>query len=397
MSADAFDEFKRKFEQAPSWAGATPNPIKASNGTRDVEAELDVPVVFVASEFEWKLPKPVGQDPAVTAAKAAAKAAKATAKPRKSPKKPAAGNGAAQEPWLCDPIAIEDAYRISAATGGASPVVPEPVSCLDMALTYATQLDWFVFASPPNTEAKMGYLSEEKTGAKWGMTKNPDEIREDWKWHPEANVAIPTGPVNRIWVLETDTAKGHPNLEKLGTDGAAELAKLTAIHGTLPETLSAVSPSGSIHHYYRNRPTSFSRSRTVRATSPRASTPAAGAGWCSPRPASAAADNTGGSIGERRSPRHRNGCSSSRPGLTVAEAQQAATLPPPSPPTTAWGSPRRFWRRSPKVKGVVLNRCRRSRWCVRRSWRSRTQGSTRKNGAVWECASTPRPAAATRG
>jgi hypothetical protein len=131
MSAEDFDDFKRKFEQAPSWPGATYNPIKGSNGVRDVEAELDVPVVFVASEFEWKLPNPVGQDPAIAAAKAAAKTAAKNAKPRKVRNK--RGNGASQEPWLCDPIAIEDMYLISAAID-----VP-PATCLDAALYYATR------------------------------------------------------------------------------------------------------------------------------------------------------------------------------------------------------------------------------------------------------------------
>ena len=234
MSTDDFDDFKRDFEQASSWPGATHNPIKGSNGARDVEAELDIPVVFVASEFEWKLPNPVGQDPAVTAAKAA-KAAKA----RKS------------KTWLCNPIAIEDMYLISAAID-APPVAPEPqpVSCLDAALQWAKR-GYAVFPSPPNT--KKSYKSGKvHGGARWGATKDLAEIERDWKRWPDANLGLPCDAANGFFVIEADTLEGHPNLGE--QDGFATLAALEIELGPLPETLMSESPSGSRHRFYKQPP-----------------------------------------------------------------------------------------------------------------------------------------------
>jgi len=125
MSTDNFDDFKRDFELAPSWAGAIHNPIKGSNGARDVEAKLDIPVVFAASEFEWKLPKPVGQAPGEPKAPRKSRGRKTAAPAKVASIGSESGNGASQEPWWCDPIAIEDAYRSSPAVDDVPLVTPE--------------------------------------------------------------------------------------------------------------------------------------------------------------------------------------------------------------------------------------------------------------------------------
>jgi hypothetical protein len=83
-------------------------------------------------------------------------------------------------------------------------------------------------------------------GAKWGATSDPAEIRRDFAHWPNARIGIPTGAGNRIVVIEIDTVEGH------GVDGAASLAKLEAEHGSLPDTLTACSPSGSLHRYFRH-------------------------------------------------------------------------------------------------------------------------------------------------
>ena len=79
----------------------------------------------------------------------------------------------------------------------------------------------------------------------WGMTADPAEIERDFKQWPEAGVGVPTGLVNHIFVLETDTVAGH------GVDGLAALQALEAEHGFLPPTLMAMSPTGSIHRYFK--------------------------------------------------------------------------------------------------------------------------------------------------
>jgi hypothetical protein len=118
--------------------------------------------------------------------------------------------------------------------------------CLSAVLTYAS-LGWSVFPAPPGT--KQSYESKSSVGdpnRPWGKTSDPDEIRRLWQRYPDANVGLPTGAENGIFVVEADTVEGH------GVDGIASLRALEAEHGQLPPTLTAVSPSGSRHHYFKH-------------------------------------------------------------------------------------------------------------------------------------------------
>jgi hypothetical protein len=156
----------------------------------------------------------------------------------------AMGNGAAADPWWCEPIAIEGMYRIS-------PVVedtPSPVTCLDAALQWAGR-GCSVFPAPPG--AKKSYKAGKQNGGpRWGATSDPAEIERDWGCWPNANVGLPTDAANGFFVLEADTREGHP---KLGDqDGLATLAALECEFGPLPSTLQAESPSGSQHRYFRH-------------------------------------------------------------------------------------------------------------------------------------------------
>ncbi|MEK9282738.1 bifunctional DNA primase/polymerase [Bradyrhizobium sp. ISRA442] len=101
-----------------------------------------------------------------------------------------------------------------------------------------------VFPAPPGQ--KKSHKSEKHSRAKWGKTTDPDEIRNDFRKWPNANVAIVTGTTSGIFVIEADTAEGH------GVDGLASIRVLEAKHGPFPETRMAISPSGSVHRYYRH-------------------------------------------------------------------------------------------------------------------------------------------------
>jgi bifunctional DNA primase/polymerase-like protein len=112
------------------------------------------------------------------------------------------------------------------------------------ALAYAAH-GWAVFPAPPGT--KRSYKSAEHSdGRAWGMTRNAEEIRRDFTRWPDAGIGIPCGAVNGIIVAETDTVEGH------GIDGSNSLAQLEIKHGALPETLKAISPSGSVHRYFKH-------------------------------------------------------------------------------------------------------------------------------------------------
>ena len=103
---------------------------------------------------------------------------------------------------------------------------------------------WRVFPVPPGT--KKSHKSAKRSGGRnWGNTTDPAEIKADWARWPKANVGIACGEESGLLVVEIDTIEGH------GVDGIAEFQKLIDKHGPLPETVEAISPSGSIHHYFK--------------------------------------------------------------------------------------------------------------------------------------------------
>jgi hypothetical protein len=117
------------------------------------------------------------------------------------------------------------------------------MSALTEALGYVECRGWMIF--PVRFGTKRSHKSARYSGGRlWGMSGDPMEIERDFRRWPDAGVGIPTGEVNRIFVLEADTVEGH------GVDGLASLKALEARHGLLPETLMARSPSGSIHRYF---------------------------------------------------------------------------------------------------------------------------------------------------
>jgi hypothetical protein len=126
----------------------------------------------------------------------------------------------------------------------ATKKTPQPPNdaCVTAALRYAER-GWRVFPVPFGT--KKSYKSGERSGGRaWGMTCDPMEIEGDFEQWPDAGVGIPTGKVNAIFVVETDTIAGH------NVDGLASLKALETEHGRLPKTLTAKSPTGSIHRYF---------------------------------------------------------------------------------------------------------------------------------------------------
>jgi hypothetical protein len=120
-----------------------------------------------------------------------------------------------------------------------------PVNVLEAALLYAERFGWVTFPVPRGT--KKSYKSAaHSNGQRWGATNKPEVLKRDYLRWPNANIGIPTGAENGFFVVETDTIEGGH-----GADGAVNLKKLALRHGRLPETLMAISPSGSVHRYFR--------------------------------------------------------------------------------------------------------------------------------------------------
>lgn len=114
---------------------------------------------------------------------------------------------------------------------------------LQAAQDYAAR-GWHVFPVPPGSK-KSHKSAQYSDGREWGATTDPAEIARDWTRWPQANVGIVTGPKSGLLVIEADTEAGHD------IDGIGNLANLIEEHGPLPDTIEALSPSGSWHLYFR--------------------------------------------------------------------------------------------------------------------------------------------------
>ena len=125
---------------------------------------------------------------------------------------------------------------------------PRP-RCLAMALQFGER-------GYPIFPAKFGLKESHKRalysgGAKWGATKDAAQITRDfYKWL-NANIGLPTGNykglINKgFFVIDCDTVAGH------GVDGIANWDALVAKHSPLPPTSMAISPTGSVHYYFKS-------------------------------------------------------------------------------------------------------------------------------------------------
>jgi hypothetical protein len=104
----------------------------------------------------------------------------------------------------------------------------------DAALSYAGR-GWPVFPCRP--KAKMPLTSHGLNDA----TTQPATIERWWRRWPDANVAIRTGAISRLVVLDID-----------GEGGAESLRALERDHGPLPCTASVVTPGGGQHFYFKH-------------------------------------------------------------------------------------------------------------------------------------------------
>ena len=127
----------------------------------------------------------------------------------------------------------------------AAAVMSASESLLGYALAYAADRGWHVFPAPANGDKRSHKAAEHSNGRTWGATNNVEQIRRDFTRWPNANIGVVTGPKSGFFVVEADTLAGH------AVDGIASLKNLEAEHGSLPATLTDMSPSGSLHYFWR--------------------------------------------------------------------------------------------------------------------------------------------------
>lgn len=120
------------------------------------------------------------------------------------------------------------------------------MNCLEAALDCARR-GWHVFpATTSDGGVKKGCIAgEHGNGRRWGNTTGEALIRDYWRRFPDAMLGIACGADSGLFVVEADTLEGH------AVDGVGNLRRLFETHGALPDTITAVSPSGSLHLYFR--------------------------------------------------------------------------------------------------------------------------------------------------
>lgn len=115
---------------------------------------------------------------------------------------------------------------------------------LSAALHYSQDYGWPVFPSWPGKKKPL------TPNGCYDAKTNPGAINFWWGKWPDANVAVATGSISGILVIDLDY---KPEENK---DGPAELRSWERESGyKLPETVTAVSGSGGQHLYYRYDPT----------------------------------------------------------------------------------------------------------------------------------------------
>lgn len=94
----------------------------------------------------------------------------------------------------------------------------------------------YVFPLTPGTKIPM-----KGTHGYRDATREVDVVRAWWAKWPMSNIAIATGKASGVWVLDVDPRHGS----------AVALAALESEHGALPATITATTPRGGCHSYWR--------------------------------------------------------------------------------------------------------------------------------------------------
>ncbi len=104
------------------------------------------------------------------------------------------------------------------------------------AIIYARRFGWAVFALAARSKTPL-----RGTRGVYEATRDIEKLTRAWKRQPRANVAIATGRVSGLVVLDIDPRHS----------GDLELAKLEAQHEKLPDTPEVVTGSGGRHFYFK--------------------------------------------------------------------------------------------------------------------------------------------------
>jgi putative DNA primase/helicase len=107
---------------------------------------------------------------------------------------------------------------------------------LQAALDYSQLLSFAVF--PVGADCRQPLTEHGYKDA----SRDPDAVRRLWAGRERANMALATGHVSGVFVLDVDVK---------GADGFKTLADLEATHGSLPLSWRSKTPSDGAHLYFR--------------------------------------------------------------------------------------------------------------------------------------------------
>lgn len=111
----------------------------------------------------------------------------------------------------------------------------------EAALFYANVLGWRVFPCRPNGKAPL------TSKGFYDATRDLDKVDELWTRFPNANIGIPTGEINQLFVLDIDI--------KNNINGHESLLKLEKEVGCRADTPFVVKTgSGGMHLYFKYTP-----------------------------------------------------------------------------------------------------------------------------------------------
>ncbi|MBB4367002.1 hypothetical protein GGD65_008076 [Bradyrhizobium sp. CIR18] len=119
-----------------------------------------------------------------------------------------------------------------------------PLTTVEAAVHYSTARGFHCYPLRPGT--RTSYLSFKTTGRKWGATNDPAMLARMFARYRDAELCIVTGELSGVFVLDVDMPKSG----KEGRNGPESLARLVSIHGPLPSTLTARTPSGGTHYFF---------------------------------------------------------------------------------------------------------------------------------------------------
>lgn len=123
----------------------------------------------------------------------------------------------------------------------AASKTPSVSLVLTAALAYAAQ-GWPVFPCAPDTKAPLtphGFRD---------ASTDPARIRRWWTRWPDAMLGLPTGAASGVFVIDLDVDPTK------GLNGIAEIERLEAFHGRLPDGPAATTPRGGAHLFFRHDP-----------------------------------------------------------------------------------------------------------------------------------------------